>query len=138
MGKYQLSFVAKELKSMKVDLLVTTYKRLDDLLILLKNLEAQEFKNFRLQIFDGTPDESVKGAVSDFLSQRVLVNEYEVIYHKTCSGMTKQRNIAVDNTEGDISIFLDDDVELESDYLSEIVKIFDEDHEKKNRRVKWF
>lgn len=39
--------------------------------------------------------------------------------------MTRQRNIAVDHTVGEISIFLDDDVELEPDYLQQIIALFD-------------
>ncbi|HBK83740.1 MAG TPA: hypothetical protein DDZ41_09120 [Flavobacterium sp.] len=114
---------------MKIDLLVTTYKRVKDLLVLLKNLEFQEYKNFRLQIFDGTPDESVKKAVEAYSNHTNRVFCYEIIYHKTSCGMTKQRNIAVDNTAGDISIFLDDDVELEKNYLTEVVQVFLNDPE---------
>lgn len=116
---------------MEIDLLVTTYKRLDDLLVLLKNLESQEYKNFRLQIFDGTPDNSVKIAVDNYINNTIKNTQYEIIFHQTGCGMTRQRNIAVDKTQGDISIFLDDDVELEKNYLTEVVKIFREDKDKK-------
>lgn len=114
---------------MKIDLLVTTYKRLKDLNLLIRNLENQTYDNFQLQIFDGTPDDSIKKSVENYLlSERN--KKYPVFYHYTGCGMTKQRNIAVDKTVGDISIFLDDDVLLEPDYLYEVARVFDEDVEK--------
>jgi glycosyltransferase involved in cell wall biosynthesis len=111
---------------MFVDLLVTTYKRPKDIERLLPNLEQQLYPNFRLQIFDGSPDDLVKQAVESYLKARIDP-KYPVIYHQTPSGMTRQRNIAVDHTEGDVSIFLDDDVELEPDYLQQVVNVFYED-----------
>ena len=49
---------------------MTTYKRLDDLNKLINNLEEQTYKNFRLQIFDGTPDDSIKNAINKYLSSQ--------------------------------------------------------------------
>lgn len=107
-----------------VDILVTTYQRAADLVILMTNLEGQHYQNFQLQIFDGSIDESVEKAVRHYLqTQRQFA--YPIVFHKTTAGMTRQRNIAVDHTQGDISIFLDDDVELEPDYLQHIIKVFD-------------
>ena len=114
---------------MKIDLLVTTYKRLKDLNLLVRNLEDQNYKNFQLQIFDGTPDDSVKNSIFDYMNSSRKYH-YNIIYHFTGCGMTKQRNIAVDKTEGDISIFLDDDVILSNNYLYEVVKVFEEDKNK--------
>jgi glycosyltransferase involved in cell wall biosynthesis len=108
----------------KVDLLVTTYKRAADLLVLMKNLEDQEYPHFQLQIFDGTPDDSVERVVNEYLDSR-LTPSYVLKLHKTIAGMTRQRNIAVDNAEGDISVFLDDDIELFPDYLQKVVAVFD-------------
>ena len=114
---------------MKVDLLVTTYKRLEDLLVLLNNLENQHYNNFTLQIFDGTPDKTIEEAV-DYYRKRVdRLMGYEIIYRNTGPGMTRQRNIAIDYSTGEISIFLDDDVELEPDYLEKVVQIFKDDKE---------
>jgi len=115
---------------MKIDILVTTYKRLDDLLILMRNLEFQDYHNFSLKIFDGTPDDSVKVAVQKYIDDNRNYS-YPITYFFTGCGMTKQRNIAVDNTDGNISIFLDDDVELENNYLAEIVKVFSNDTQNK-------
>lgn len=116
---------------MKVDLLVTTYKRLDDLMVLMENLECQLYSNFSLQIFDGTPDRTVEDAVLSYRNKPNRPLNYSISYHHTGPGMTRQRNIAIDNSVGEISIFLDDDVELESDYLQNVVEIFKEDREKR-------
>ncbi len=111
---------------MQVDILITTYKRLEDLMVLLKNLENQIFTNFSVQIFDGTPDDSIKIAIDEYqLNDRKL--NYDITYLFTGSGMTRQRNIAVERTKGDLSIFLDDDVELENDYLEKVVSVFEND-----------
>lgn len=114
---------------MKVDLLITTYKRLDDLLVLLNNLECQLYKNFVVRIFDGTPDDSIQEAVLSYRNRNDRYLNYNIIYKNTGPGMTRQRNIAVSETIGDISIFLDDDVELEPDYLEKVVQIFKDDVE---------
>ena len=106
-----------------VDILVTTYQRAADLIVLMKNLEHQTYRKFQLQIFDGSVDDAVATAV-EFYRANPHQADYPVIYHKTTAGMTRQRNIAVDYTVGDISIFLDDDVELNADYLQQIVKVF--------------
>lgn len=98
------------------DLLVTTYQRASDLLVLMRNLENQEWKEFRLQIFDGSVDHAVRDAVNSYTSGHRSFS-YPIIFHKTTAGMTRQRNIAVDNAGGEVAIFLDDDVELEPDYL---------------------
>lgn len=108
-----------------IDILVTTYQRAADLLILMNNLEHQQYTNFRLQIFDGSTDDAVEKTVQQYLSGK-RKDSYPIVFHKTTAGMTRQRNIAVDKTEGGISIFLDDDVELEPDYLKQIVKVFGE------------
>ena len=113
-------------KSIKIDLLVTTYKRLEDLNLLIRNLEDQVYTNFQLQVFDGTPDDTVKTLIENYKNSDRKLN-YKIIYHYTGCGMTKQRNIAVDKTRGDISIFLDDDVILEDNYLEEVAKVFDYD-----------
>jgi glycosyltransferase involved in cell wall biosynthesis len=110
----------------KVDLLVTTYKRAADLLALMQNLEGQVYDNFQLQIFDGTPDDSVERVVLDYLASR-HEPKYLVKFYRTPAGMTRQRNIAVDHTDGDFSIFLDDDVELFPDYLEKVVSLFQRD-----------
>ena len=111
---------------MFVDILITTYKREEDLLVLLKNLEKQSFHNFQVQIFDGTPGDNVKKSINEYIRNRKK-SLFTVIYHKTTHGMTRQRNIAVENTTGDVSIFLDDDVELFPDYLAEVIKVFTAD-----------
>jgi len=111
---------------MQVDLLVTTYQRPHDIGLLVRNLEGQSFQDFQLQIFDGSPDDLVKEAVFSYLETNRKL-KYPIIYHRTSSGMTKQRNIAVDATSGDISIFLDDDVELDPEYLKQVVKVFQQD-----------
>ncbi len=89
----------------------------------MNSLEGQSYKEFRLQIFDGSTDDSVKNAVEGYLSNR-SGDIYPVIFHRTTCGMTRQRNIAVGHAAGDIAIFLDDDVELEPDYLEQIEKCF--------------
>jgi len=109
-----------------VDVLVTTYRRPSDIARLLPNLDCQTYRAFRLQLFDGSPDDAVSDVVHAYLQDRRPAS-YEVVYRRTPSGMTRQRNIAVEHTDGDLSIFLDDDVELEPEYLSEIVRVFRSD-----------
>jgi glycosyltransferase involved in cell wall biosynthesis len=115
--------IIKNLSQPFIDILVTTYQRATDLLVLMNNLEHQMYRNFRLQIFDGSVDDAVERTVSHYLDQQRIF-PYTIVFHKTVAGMTRQRNIAVDYTQGDISIFLDDDVELEPAYLQQIIAVF--------------
>jgi glycosyltransferase involved in cell wall biosynthesis len=112
------------LKEPFVDLLVTTYQRAADLLVLMKNLEQQTYRNFQLQIFDGSVDDNVAKVVEAYCAGMQQA-PYTIHYHKTTAGMTRQRNIAIDHTVGEISIFLDDDVELNADYLHQVIKAFE-------------
>ncbi len=108
-----------------VDLLVTTYRRAADVARLLDNLRAQRYAPFRLQVFDGSPDTETASVVEAFRARHG--EPYPLVYHRTPSGMTRQRNIAVDHACGEIAIFLDDDVELEPDYLEVVVRVFEQD-----------
>jgi glycosyltransferase involved in cell wall biosynthesis len=111
---------------MRVDVLVTTYRRPGEVLRLLQNLQAQTYRDFGLQIFDGSPDRETAEVIAVFRDEQGSTG-YPVRYHRTTAGMTRQRNLAVARTDGDLSLFLDDDVELEPDYLWQVVRVFEED-----------
>jgi len=77
-------------------------------------------------IFDGSSDNLTLEIVESYKSTS-RGKKYELIYYRTPSGMTKQRNIAINYTDAEISVFLDDDVTLEPTYLDEIEKVFTND-----------
>ena len=75
---------------MRIDLLVTTYKRLDDLNKLINNLEEQTYKNFRLQIFDGTPDDSIKNAINKYLSSKEIKLQFKILFYRLWNDKAKK------------------------------------------------
>ena len=47
---------------------------------------------------------------------------------KDTPGLTASRNLAIEHTTGDLTMFLDDDVILRPDYVTEVTSAFDADH----------
>lgn len=50
-----------------------------------------------------------------------------LIYMRTEAGLTRQRNVGVKISKGDVVFFFDDDVVIEKDYIEQIVREFEED-----------
>jgi len=56
--------------------------------------------------------------------ENILKNIIKFIYLTSKPSLTKQRNIGVDNANGDIVFFFDDDVILEQDYHEKILHVY--------------
>ena len=48
-------------------------------------------------------------------------------YRKAVKGITRSRNLGATRAAGDVFLFLDDDVTLDRDYVSEILKVYEND-----------
>ena len=101
-----------------------TRNRPDDLAACLASLDDQERRPDEVVVVDASD-----GAVSH---ERVLtwaatspVGRWRHL--PAAPGLTRQRNLGVDATDGDVVTFLDDDVVLEPGYLAAILALFERD-----------
>ena len=100
---------------MKFSIVVCTYGRALSLENLLKSLAAQTCRNFEVLVVDGNQDSApVRAIVNMFGNTQVLR------HIPSRKGLTRQRNVGIEQSRGDVLCFLDDDVTLEPDFLSRV------------------
>ena len=102
----------------KLSIVIPTINRYDDLEKTIGYLQKQNFEKYEILIIDQT--DQIKSRDLTFLDQRV-----EQIYEDEKSA-SKARNIGLKRAKGDVVLFLDDDVIIESSaYLTHILSHFD-------------
>lgn len=108
---------------MRLSLIICTYMRPKSLSNLLKTVENQTQVPDEVLIIDGSTDD---------LTQKMLNHkkfDLNLLYHKVPDsqrGLTRQRNYGVEKVSNDIEViaFLDDDIELESNYFLELNRVY--------------
>ena len=109
---------------MYVSIIICTYRRSDDVVRLLRCLDAQTHRRFEVLVVDGSgPDGSVRQAVAAVVKE--MGNRTSVRTVQSAAGLTRQRNIGLKNSQGDVVCFLDDDVTVGPDFLSNAVELLD-------------
>lgn len=110
---------------MKTSVIIPTYNRKDDLVFCLDSLKNQELKPDEILIVDDSSNNDIKNYILEitFEFQNININ---LIYVRNNKGrsLTKARNLGVKKSTGDIIIFLDDDVILESEYIKKTVEMY--------------
>lgn len=101
-----------------VEVLIATY---EERISCVKSVVAQQHANLRYRVVHQTPSgNQYAEEVSQLITGRDDIN-----YHRLQSrGVTKSRNWALKHAEGDIIVFMDDDVLLEKNFYEVIVKAF--------------
>ncbi|WP_297092681.1 glycosyltransferase family 2 protein [Thermococcus sp.] len=106
---------------LKISVIIPTRNRVLHLKRLLKNINNQT----------RVPDEVIViGHIEDTKTKNFLLGldknrfKFNLKFHFAKGGSSKSRNIAISLSEGDVLVFLDDDVILEKDYVKNIEKIF--------------
>ncbi|MBZ5676156.1 MAG: glycosyltransferase [Acidobacteriia bacterium] len=100
---------------MRFSIVVCTYGRARSLEHLLGSLSAQTYRNFEVLVVDGNQDSSTVQtivAASD--------GALDVRHIPSPKGLTRQRNVGIEQSRGDVLCFLDDDVTMETDFLSRV------------------
>jgi len=110
---------------MLTSIIICTKDRKEDLFKTIESIKAQTWKPDELIIIDASNKENFK---EELLKTFDSLN---IKYLRTPPGLTKQRNLGVQVSSGDIVVFFDDDVILNRDYLSYIMAIFTDDRENK-------
>lgn len=107
---------------MPVALVICTKDRPDDLRRALGSVKIQTRLPDQVVIVDG----STTGATEEMVPQIRNLFVCDLVYRRTQPGLTRQRNVAISeiNPEMEFAMFIDDDVELQQDYVEEVVIAF--------------
>lgn len=112
---------------MKVSVVICTRNRPREVLICLHSLMEQSYLPDEIIIVDASDTQELKS----LLAQNTNLWKVRANYFYTDKpGLTRQRNIGVRESHGDIVIFSDDDVVFDRDYVKEIVRVFENDRSK--------
>ncbi|NJE12859.1 glycosyltransferase family A protein [Thermococcus sp. LS2] len=116
------------MKKLKISVIIPTRNRVPYLRQLLENINNQT----------RIPEEVIViGHVEDMETKNFLLNldkekfKFNLKFDFINGGTSKSRNMAISLSEGDVLIFLDDDVILERDYVKNVEKIFSSNPEVK-------
>jgi len=104
----------------KISVIIPTKDRVDDVIACLESILVQTVPPDEILVVDGSDTENLNAEVKLRFSGNAKIK-----YIHTKPGLTRQRNIGVNASSGDIIVFVDDDVVLEKDCLKEIVHVFD-------------
>jgi glycosyltransferase involved in cell wall biosynthesis len=114
---------------MKVSILIPTYNRLNALIATLTALTAQTFTDYEVIVSDQS-DEFVKNDKTIQTIHRIFElhkNPISMLQNLPKQGIAQQRQLLLDKAKNQYSLFLDDDVILESDVLERMVKALEEE-----------
>ncbi|MDB6121292.1 MAG: hypothetical protein JWQ71_285 [Pedosphaera sp.] len=117
-------------------LIVPTYRRPHEMVALLETLATLSDAPGEVVIVDGSPDESVEAAVKNWLPAQCL--SFDLVYVKSPPGLTRQRNVGLDASRGEIIFFLDDDCLPEPGYFESIRQVFIDDQKREVGAVRGF
>jgi GT2 family glycosyltransferase len=105
-----------------VSVVICTRNRPDDLAACLVSLATQTRVPDELVVVDASDDEASRAHVETLAASIATVR-----YLRATRGLTRQRNVGVVASSGEIVTFLDDDVVLAPDYLERVIELFAED-----------
>jgi len=115
---------------MKVSILIPTYNRIDALIATVTALTAQSFKDFEVIIADQSDiPVGSNGTVQTLV--RLLEfhgNPVKILVNFPRRGIAQQRQFLLDRSGSPYSLFLDDDIVLESDALERMVTALEEEN----------
>lgn len=106
-------------------LVVATYKRPSVMETLLRLLDELPDTPADVVVVDGSPDDDTERTIVAWASGREL--GFDLTYVRSPAGLTRQRNVGVDATEGALVFFLDDDCRPRSGYFEAIRRVFADD-----------
>jgi glycosyltransferase involved in cell wall biosynthesis len=109
------------MKHLKISVIICTKNRLDDFKNTVISLAGQNRLPDELIVVD-----SSDGAIiQDYVS--ALAVPFQCRYYRAPLGLTRARNVGVQNSNGDLFFFFDDDVDLETNYLARVEQVFKSD-----------
>jgi glycosyltransferase involved in cell wall biosynthesis len=111
---------------MKVSVVIPTYNRTEDLGACLDSILAQILMPYEIFVIDNASNNNTENLIGrrkeNFIKEQCLLNYIP----NPKNSLSVARNLGAKQTSGDIVIFLDDDVILGNEYVSEICKVYKE------------
>jgi glycosyltransferase involved in cell wall biosynthesis len=92
---------------------------------LLAHLMALADRPGEVVVVDGSPDRQTAEAIAAWARDRPV--PFRLVYIESPSGLTRQRNVGVDASRGEIVFFLDDDCRPQPGYFRAIREVFRND-----------
>jgi len=106
-------------------LVLATYKRRAELRTLLECLDGLPDLPAEVVVVDGSPDDVTERSVREWAAGRDV--PFHLIYVRSPAGLTRQRNVGIDASEGEIVFFLDDDCRPQPGYFETIRRVYADD-----------
>ena len=102
-----------------VSIIVPAYNRIDELVDAVKSILNQSYKNIEILIIDDYSTVDIHSAI-------LLLNSDKIKYFKTNQnvGVTEARKFGIENLNGDLITFLDDDDYISPNCIEDKVKLF--------------
>ncbi len=108
----------------RLSLAIATKGRPGDLRETLDSLLAADPRPHELVVVDGDEGRSAEPVVSAFGDR---AGPLPVRYLHSAPGLTRQRNLALDAVEGDVVVFVDDDVRFAPDLFARLAAAYDDE-----------
>jgi glucosyl-dolichyl phosphate glucuronosyltransferase len=116
------------MKNLCVSVIIPTKNRPSELQRAVRSVLAQTVEHLSLVIVDQSPDNEsvrlVKSEVTAAERSRGLLWNLNYIHDTRISGGAMARNRAMKVADGDIWLFLDDDVILEKDFVEQLLAVY--------------
>ena len=106
-------------------LVVPTYRRGPDVVMLLDALVALPDPPGEVVVVDGSPDDDADERVAAWAAPRTL--PFDLVVVRSEPGLTRQRNVGIDAAARDLVFYLDDDCLPLPGYFREIAAVFARD-----------
>jgi glycosyltransferase involved in cell wall biosynthesis len=103
-----------------VTVVIVTYRRPNFLARIMKQLEKQTVKPLEMIIIDNDPLESSKLVVEKFKLTTTIINVR--YFQNQVNSLTRGRNLGVSHVKTEYTCLLDDDIEIEVDFLSKLLE----------------
>ena len=106
-------------------IIIPTYNRVDELIDVLDSLSIQTKLPAEIIIVDDSDGDNIEqliGSLHSRFTEKNVVLKY--IRNTREKSLTIARNVGIKNATGDVILFLDDDVILDDNYLSEISNVY--------------
>lgn len=111
---------------MQVTTIIPTYNRVKEIEETLNSLIIQTTLPKEIIIVDDSDDDKIENLIEyrkkEFEEKEIIL---KYIRNKKEKSLTIARNVGIENAVGDIILFLDDDVDLDKDYIKEILKVYE-------------
>ena len=107
-------------KSDTISIVIPTKNRVDNVFECVRSIQRQTILPDELVIVDASDSKELEQLLETYCSE----HDFAIIYTHSNSGTAKGRNIGAQISSGDIILFVDDDVILDTNYIKEIMAIF--------------